>query len=144
MIRLRGHTVLCLQGFRGKGYSRVFVDNLSAIHQCLAENPGQMVELLDGPDAVCGACPHRAPSGCSIDGEASEEAMRNQDREVLARLGLRVGDRVRWSEVLDRIAGSLAGAMLPRICGGCRWLPLGYCAEGIHRLGAERGQQPDQ
>lgn len=134
MIRLRGHTLLCLQGFRGEGYSPAFVDNLASIHRSLQENPEQTVELLDGPDAVCGACPHRVPSGCSIDGDASEESMSKQDQEVLARLGLMVGDRVSWAEVLDQIARSVTGEQLPAICGECRWLSLGYCAEGITHL----------
>ena len=60
--------------------------------------------------------------------------MQAQDRQVLARLGLTAGRTVRWREVLDRIRGSIAGRDLPDICGSCRWLPLGYCAEGIEKL----------
>ena len=31
-IRVRAHTLLCLQGFRGEGYSAGFVENMAAIH----------------------------------------------------------------------------------------------------------------
>lgn len=38
-FRLRGHTLLCLQGFEGEGYSLGFVENMAAIHQTLFQNP---------------------------------------------------------------------------------------------------------
>ena len=133
-VRLRGHTLLCLQGFRGEGYSPEFVDNLAQIHRELNDSPERTVEVVDTPDAVCGACPHKAPSGCSLNGETSEEGIQAQDRTVLALLGLSRNDRLTWSEILDRIKRSVAGSDLPQICGQCRWLPLGYCRDGIERL----------
>jgi uncharacterized protein len=60
--------------------------------------------------------------------------MQAQDLEVLSRLGLQVGMRLAWSQVLDRIRATVAGSDLPIICGECRWLPLGYCREGLDRL----------
>jgi hypothetical protein len=133
-IRLRGHTLLCLQGFRGEGYSPDFTNNLAAIHRRLSENHDHPVELVDEPDAVCGACPHRAPAGCTLNGTGSEEGMQAQDRHVLKRLGLTGGSVVRWRDVLERIRVSIRGSDLPNICGSCRWLPLGYCKEGIDGL----------
>lgn len=138
-IRLRGHTLLCLQGFRGEGYSPEFTDNLAAIHLSLAADPDQPVQVVEAPDAVCGACPHRAPAGCTLNGQGSEAGMQTQDRHVLRLLGLHVGAVVRWRDVLDRIRHSVAGKDLPSICGQCRWLPLGYCAEGIDTLRSPEG-----
>ena len=133
-VRLRGHTLLCLQGFRGEGYSSEFIANMAAIHRTLTDHPEVLVEVLASPDAVCAACPHRHPSGCMLNGERSEEEMIEQDHEVLRRLGLKLGDRLRWHDILERIQTSVTGDDLPSICGGCRWLPLGYCREGINRL----------
>lgn len=133
-LRLRGHTLLCLQGFRGEGYSPDFTDNLAAVHQSLSENHDHLVELVEEPDIVCGACPHRAPVGCMLNGKGSEAGMQAQDRNVLKRLGLTSGSVVRWREVLERIRVSIRGSDLSTICGQCRWLPLGYCKEGIDRL----------
>jgi hypothetical protein len=62
--------------------------------------------------------------------------MREQDRDVLDRLGLQSGALVSWGEILDRIRTSLTGESLRDICGNCRWLPLGYCCEGIDALRA--------
>lgn len=139
-IRVRAHTLLCLQGFRWEGYSAAFVENLAAIHRRLSDDPTQWVEILDSPDAICGACPHVLPSGCSLRGEGSEHDMQTQDHDVLARLGLHQGARLAWTDILDRIRASLTGDSLTHICGQCRWLPLGYCREGIDRLRAAQRQ----
>ncbi|MEW6544793.1 MAG: DUF1284 domain-containing protein [Nitrospirota bacterium] len=137
-IRLRGHTLLCLQGFRGEGYSPGFVENLASVHRDLRDHPDRWVLVVDEPDDVCRACPHRGPGGCTLNGEDSEDVMRAQDRHVLERLGLQTGAKVRWRDILDRIGVSLSGEDLPGLCGACRWLPLGYCREGI---GSLRGQE---
>ena len=135
-IRIRAHTLLCLQGFRGEGYSSGFVENMAAIHQRLTDDPAQWVEIMDAPDAMCGACPHLLPTGCSLHGKESEQHMQAQDHDVLVRLGLHDGDRLPWGDILDRIRASLTGDSLTNICGQCRWLSLGYCRDGIERLGA--------
>ena len=140
-LRLRGHTLLCLQGFRGLGYSPTFVENLHRIHRQLQDHPETRVTLLVEPDAVCAACPHRGPEGCRLEGPESELSMATQDREVLDRLRLSPGETVTWREILARIATCIAPETLPVICGSCRWLPLGYCAEGIARL-REAVQEP--
>jgi uncharacterized protein len=131
---------LCLQGFRGKGYSKDFIDNLTAVQQSLLTDLGQPVEVTDRGDVVCGACPHQAATGCSLNGIGSEDAIRAQDHDVLRRLGLAPGDRLTWKAILDRIAASITGDSLDGICGGCRWLSLGYCREGLERL---RGRGTD-
>ena len=98
-IRIRAHSLLCLQGFRGEGYSPAFVDTMAAIHGTLAEHPEAVVELLTSPDALCAACPHRPTDGCTLNGEDSEQDMREQDGAVLTKLGLKAGDRVTWQDI---------------------------------------------
>jgi hypothetical protein len=134
VIRLRAHTLLCLQGFRGMGYSPEFVGNMAAVHRALAEHPESVVEILDSPDIVCGACPHRRLAGCTLNGSESEHEMARQDHAVLHRLRLRVGDCISWQHILERIHASIHPDELSVICGNCRWLPLGFCREGIERL----------
>ncbi|NGZ11675.1 MAG: DUF1284 domain-containing protein [Nitrospira sp. LK70] len=56
-LRLRSHTLLCLQGFRGEGYSPGFVANMTGIHQTLWNQPEATVQVVASPDAVCAACP---------------------------------------------------------------------------------------
>lgn len=135
-IRIRAHTLLCLQGFRGEGYSARFIENMAAIHQRLADDPSQWVEVIAAPDALCSACPHVSTTGCLLHGVGSEHAMQAQDRDVLARLDLHEGDRMTWAEMLNRIRTSLTGASLTNICGQCQWLSLGYCRDGLDLLRA--------
>ncbi len=137
-IRIRAHTLLCLQGFRGEGYDPAFVDNMAAVDRSLAVHAEAVVEVLASPDALCAACPHRRTEGCTLNGEDSERDMRQQDGVVLTKLGLKTGDRVTWREILERIRRAVSGDDLPSICGNCRWLPLGYCREGIERLRTKR------
>jgi hypothetical protein len=107
---------------------------MAAIHRTLTDHPESWVEVLASPDVVCAVCPHQHPSGCTLNGTRSEEEMTDQDHVVLRRLGLQVGSRIRWQDILERIQNSVSGDDLPSICGSCRWLPLGYCPEGINLL----------
>lgn len=133
-LRIRGHTLLCLQGFRGEGYSPDFVENLSVIHGRLAASPETPVEVTLQPDSVCTACPNLKSDGCHLKGPGSEGEMKKQDQEVMSRLGIAEGALLPWGEILHRIARKIEGSDLVEICGTCRWLPLGYCREGIEKM----------
>lgn len=134
LLKIRGHTLLCLQGFRGKGYSPAFVENMASIHRELRAHPDRLVQVVVEPDSICAACPHHLVSGCSLNGDRSEDAMIAQDQHVLSLLGLEAGVVAQWSEILGRIQASISGGDLPAICGNCRWLPLGYCRSGLDQL----------
>jgi len=132
-VVIRGHTLLCLQGFRGEGYSENFIRNMAAIHDRLKSDPKTMVLVTDSPDHFCGACPH-LKSGCTLRGQNFEQHIVAQDRLVLDLLGLTAGQAVTWEEILSCIGSRVRGEMLDNICGDCQWLALGFCKEGIDRL----------
>ena len=133
-IRIRGHTLLCLQGFRGEGYSAEFIENMTKIHRQLTNHPEQPVLVLDSPDSICLQCPNLKSQRCNLHGPDSEEFMMAQDVDVINRLGIRRGEILPWEEILNRIAHRLKGEMLVEICGKCPWLPLGYCKDGVKNL----------
>jgi hypothetical protein len=135
-ITIRGHTLLCLQGFRGKGYSPDFVENLIEINNTLVENDDTSVRAVAMPDDVCLDCPNLKMNGCNLKGPGFETAMFSQDRRVLSLLDIREGETLHWREIVERIGEKMRGEMLSSICGDCPWLPLGYCKEGIERLQA--------
>ena len=141
-IGIRGHTLLCLQGFRGEGYSAEFIENMSKIHRQLTHHPEQPVLILDSPDSICSQCPKLKSQKCNLNGPASEESMMAQDADVMNRLGIGKGEILSWKEILDRIAQRLQGDILSDICGTCPWLPLGYCNEGIQYLVENRSLKP--
>jgi len=136
ILSVRGHTLLCLQGFRGEGYSQGFVENMEQIHQTLTREPETPVRAVVRPDAICESCPNLGPAGCRLRGEGFESEMQAQDREVLQRLSIAEGEVLPWREILRRIGSNVASEALEQICGSCPWLPLGFCREGIDRLPA--------
>lgn len=140
-IVIRGHTLLCLQGFRGEGYDPNFIQNMSKIHQLFFQRKETLVKVVFQPDAVCDACPNLGPSGCRLQGEGFEQAMALQDREVMRRLSLKDGEALSWEEILKRIAERIHPNALPEICGSCPWLSLGYCQEGIGHLRREKDEK---
>lgn len=133
-ITIRGHTLLCLQGFRGEGYSPAFIENIASIHQSLMSAPGQAVRVVQAPDMICAACPNLSVDGCHLHRPDAEAGMRAQDADVMGRLGIALGETLPWSDIVQKIAAGVKGDDLNAICGGCPWLPLGYCKEGIDGL----------
>lgn len=131
-MRLRGHNLLCIQGFVGKGYSPEFVDNMTRAVESLDD--AAEVVVIDEPDRLCSACPNLVESGCALHGEGSERGIVHQDRDVMARLGIAAGETLAWGEIVARIRTRIAPDDLDDICGACPWLPLGHCKAGLIRL----------
>ena len=66
-MRLRGHNLLCIQGFVGKGYSPEFVANMTRVVDSLGRNA--RIEVVAEPDdlsAKTGEIANRLASGPSI------------------------------------------------------------------------------
>lgn len=123
--------MLCIQGFRGYGYSKGFVGGMRAVVNRLKEEPDVLVTVIDRRDQICHPCPHLGDEGCLRDGEVSEESRVVHDRRVLSWLGLEVGQKVSWSDVLELIASRVSPDDLAHLCQKCRWMPEGYCRDGI-------------
>lgn len=140
-IPIRAHSLLCLQGFRGRGYSPAFVAEMAAVHTQLLADPDTPVRVLAAPDRLCAACPNLGPAGCTLSGPTHEDHMRAQDQAVLARLWLTPGEVLPWSRILERIARQVRGADLPGLCTTCPWLSLGWCAQGVDALAASPGPE---
>ncbi len=126
--------VLCLQGFRGEGYSITFVSEMAQVLRELTEDPERPVRLITSPDRICRACSNLRNGGCTLGGPDHESHMHDQDAEVLRRLSLDEGGVYPWRLVLQRIGANVRGADLPAICTTCPWLELGYCTEAMDRL----------
>ncbi|MDH3590879.1 MAG: DUF1284 domain-containing protein [Planctomycetota bacterium] len=134
-MMFRGHNLLCIQGYVGKGYSPEFVENMTLLTGMLADDTP--VTLLDVPDLLCAACPHLVPGlGCELHGPGTEEGIVRQDRDVLDRLGFAAGETIHWGDVKVRIAERIAPDDLDDICGKCPWLGLGHCKTGLAKLRA--------
>jgi hypothetical protein len=124
IVRLRGHHILCLLGFRGLGYDEEFVANMTRVHSRVFLQDC-LIELVTGPDDICSACP-RLEKGC--------KSVKEKDSKVLRLLNLQPSEQVESSEIFTRVAKTIKPDDLEHICPRCRWRSLGYCAEGIETL----------
>ncbi|MFQ5925586.1 MAG: DUF1284 domain-containing protein [Dehalococcoidia bacterium] len=137
-MRLRAHHLLCLLGFRGLGYSREYVENMTLIADQLRSSLQTSIEVVSKPDDICSPCPFLGEKGCQQRGVESEERARGRDQDVMKRLNVVAGDKITWSDVEKRIRSSISPEDLGVICQNCQWLPQGYCVEGLERLKRRR------
>ena len=120
-VRLRGHHLVCLQFFRGEGYSEAFVENLRGVIERAATAPALVVA---GADEVCAACPDLGADGCCASADAGGEVeIRRIDALAFALLGVTAGDRVSLAEARERLAADAIGVGQWRAdaCAGCAW-----------------------
>lgn len=129
IIKLRGHHILCLLGFRGLGYDEAFVENMTRVHSRVFFN-GSLVKLTTGPDDICSACP-KLSDGC---GTEAGSRVSKKDASVLEMLSLKPGDVISTGEIYDRVATTISENDLSHICKRCKWHSLGYCTEGLGKL----------
>ena len=129
MIKLRGHHLLCLHGFRGFGYSPEFVSNMTSIRDKLLNSPELEVEVNTSPDDICSVCPHLAEDRCARK-NGSEDRTSGKDAVILERLSLSAGDRLP-SGKLFTLAAERFGQGIDDLCSNCSWFSHGWCAEGI-------------
>ena len=123
MIHLRPHHLLCLQAFRGKGYSESFVEKMTAVHAMLRENPKLEIRLAEGADDLCAACPNLE------DGVCTSKKPPVFDRNVLKELENR-GIRESVLSGLPEELG-LTEELVRGCCPDCQWqeICLAVCRE---------------
>ncbi|WP_447957280.1 DUF1284 domain-containing protein [Vreelandella sp. EE7] len=124
-IRLRGHHLLCLLTYVGKGYSASFVanyDRLAARLSC-----GEPVELVAGPDDICAPllAPACEPPHCLNDSVVGRDTAALEDiSETLGR-SLAVGDTLNLnSATLASLRAAFRAGLNRRACVDCQWHSL--------------------
>jgi hypothetical protein len=142
-LRIRAHHLLCILGFRGLGYSAVFVANMDRIVRRIRGRPRGKLVVLDSADSICAACPHLRADGVCRNAKASAR-VRAKDRAILRRLGLKPGASLSASSAYERVRREITPALLTgKLCAKCRWKSLGCCAEGLERLVREGATRDD-
>ena len=126
-VELRGHHLICLQFYRGEGYSASFVDNLDGVLARLADEPALVTARAD---AVCSACPELGADGvCAGDVEISRI-----DALASSLLDVQPGQRITLAEARERLVGDAVatGRWRSEVCDGCVWENV--CEPGWGRL----------
>ncbi len=132
MIRLRGHHLLCLQTYKGLGYSEGFVRGMDAITERL--NAGETVEIVEGPDDICAGWAHEPDNHCHADRAAARDA------SALAAFSRMLGSPIGPGARIPK-AGRLMVSARPLFAAGelragctqCPWIETcdGIAAEGF-------------
>ncbi|WP_330583166.1 DUF1284 domain-containing protein [Sporosarcina cascadiensis] len=86
MIELRGHHIFCLLGYRGMGYSKEYVENMTKVHTILREQTETMIQIIPGPDDLCAKFPDDQPYHCL------DKGVYEHDADILKRLALTFSD----------------------------------------------------
>ena len=109
--KLRGHHLICLNFFRGEGYSEDFIKN---IYEVLKK---EKVEVVSGPDEVCAKCPYLKDEKCASH-EYTNEMILVQDKKALGLLGFIPGEIVDWKMIAARLPDILEEWKV-QFCAGC-------------------------
>lgn len=122
-VRLRGHHLLCMLTYIGKGYSPAFVENYDEIAGQLSA--GTDILLVDGPDDIC------QPLLCASDCHCQAKSVVNRDRLALEAvsnlltLDLKAGTRLSLTaELLKKMRTAFANGTVRAACRDCEWSPL--------------------
>lgn len=128
MIQLRGHHLFCLLGYRGMGYSREYVENMTKVHQTLRSHPETVVELVEGPDQLCNKYPNSGEYHCK------DQNIYVRDTVILEKMGLKIGEKLTWQEIEQRVKNFVVPTDIQTVCETCHWKSFGVCEEGIQQI----------
>ena len=129
MLVLRAHHLLCIQGYKGKGYSLHFTDNMNKIVNELKDD--MTIKVVTRTDDICAACPHNLINGfCQ-----SEEKVFVFDSKVLNELKLKEGRTYLYKDILNNIKENLTHRKFVNICKNCEWFSYGYCFSELDDIG---------
>lgn len=113
MVKLRGHHLICMQFLKGEGFGKAFMENLIKVLEA-AESEG--VDLVDGGDDICIACPYFQENECKHDKDMGEKAKR-MDELAIKYLNVKE-KKVDWKET-RRAIPSIIGKWIKKECNEC-------------------------
>ncbi|MDR0580607.1 MAG: DUF1284 domain-containing protein [Holosporaceae bacterium] len=117
MIFLRPHHLVCLQGFRGEGYSDAFVVAVKEVVSTLNNSRhAKIITVINQCDDVCEHCPKMVNNQCE-----EEQEIVKLDAHFAKILKLCTGDTVSLFEIQEIARKQL---LPPKICGDCRWFDI--------------------
>lgn len=133
MIKLRGHHLFCLLGYRGMGYSKEYVKNMTRLHQILRDNPKTWIKIVEGPDQLCEKYPNSGEYHCQ------NANIYDRDAAILEKMELKIGHILTWEEIESRIKTHVSPSVIQVVCETCTWRSYGVCEEGIQDIHHGKG-----
>lgn len=117
-MKVRGHHLLCLLCYTGKGYSTDFEEQFLRMVRSYSD-PATPLEVVASPDDACASCPHLAAAGCRSEVDGPEAEVAELDAQVLDALELKPGN-YSAGEVHQRLR-TLGIDDLNALCSACSW-----------------------
>lgn len=120
-IKIRGHHLLCMQGFQGFGYNDRFTRHLARIIGQLSISPDTYIQAVAECDNICEYCPHQIISKCEKDGH-SDARITSIDTIVLQTAGIEAASEIKYSLAIEQINSAFRKrSQLKDICHNCQW-----------------------
>jgi hypothetical protein len=136
-IRLRGHHLLCVLTFMGKGYTPAFIENLGRVADSLTK--GAAIVIVEGIDDVCAAMHNEKGALCESGEHCLGARSKIRDRLALVALSealdrpLPIGGTIHLSPAdYHRLRRLFTEGKIRQACEGCKW-------NGLCTAIAERG-----
>ncbi|MCE5194881.1 MAG: DUF1284 domain-containing protein [Nitrospiraceae bacterium] len=114
--KLRGHHLICLHFFSGKGYDQEFIENLKRTISASLESG---LEITLGADNICEKCPNLKDEKCSYTSNADRIILK-MDEFALKLLGENAGAKLEWDSVKEKIP-SIFKSWMKKYCKKCSW-----------------------
>ena len=108
--------MICLHFFDGKGYDKIFVEQLNNI---VDRTRTESIEVTEGTDELCLACTYQRENTCRYN-ETAEKEIRDMDQTALHLLGLKRDSEVSWDEIREEIPG-IFPHWFKSYCSDCDW-----------------------
>ncbi len=116
-IKIRAHHLLCIEGFKGLGYSKDFVENMKKI--ILQLSNVNSVFITAQIDDICAKCPYSFKNKCNNSYGRPPEYM---DENLIKKLGISKDTQIDYQEVRKKIYEVFKRKEdLFGICDKCGW-----------------------
>ncbi|WP_368490594.1 DUF1284 domain-containing protein [Clostridium sp. BJN0013] len=127
MLTLRAHHLLCIQGYRGYGYSTDFTQNMDKIISQLKKDISIKIKVVANADEICFCCPNNTVEKlCHY-----EFKIKFLDKKVLNLLELNLNQIYTYKYILNTLYKEINFKNFKNICSTCQWFKYGYCKEGL-------------
>jgi len=97
-INLRGHHLICLNFFKGKGYDKEFRDYLYMLKKHIKNSE---IEIVNGADDVCRKCLYLKNKECKYNPN-SEKEIKEMDRTAIRLLSIKQ-KVVKWKKIEEKL-----------------------------------------
>lgn len=131
-ILLRPHHFLCLKGYKGFNYSSKQVENWDKVVQILIKNPDTDIFIASGKDSLCQTCPLSLGTKKGIR-RCLEQNILELDNKIKTLLGIEVGEKYRYSDVVEIMNKKVTKEKHQELCSKCLWWRNGLCQDSFDK-----------